>query len=99
MGYRVDYGPVKKVRGVEKRMSRRCALTGMFFLVFVVMVCCFWPEGKQALQQLVFPGDGAVTAAAWENFTVSLKAGEGIGESLQTFCMRILEDTGFDPMG
>ncbi len=94
MSYRVDYGPMKKVRGVEKRISRRLALTGVFFLLFVVMLCSFWPEGKAAVQELLLPGDQAVTAAAWEEFAGDLRAGEIVGGSLRSFCVRILEEAG-----
>ncbi len=96
MSYRVDYGPMKKVRGMEKRVSRRCALTGLFFLVFVVMVYCFWPEGKTAMEHLLLPGDRAVAAAAWEDFAGELRGGKEISESLRLLCVRILEGAGFD---
>ena len=99
MGYRIDYGPVKKVRGVEKRTSRLAALTGMFLLLFVITVCCFWPEGTAVLRDWFLPGDPVVTAAAMEELTDSLRTGEGIGESLRAFCARILEGAALGTFG
>ena len=91
MSYRIDYGPVKKVRGVEKRTSRVAALTGMLLLLFVITVCAFWPEGAAVLRDWILPGDPAVTAAAMEELTDSLRTGEKLSGSLRTFCIRILE--------
>lgn len=91
MGYRVDYGPVKKVRGLEKRVSRKSALTALCFLIFCLLVGTLWPEGAEMLRRLVFPGDPAVTAAALEEFTVQLQTGADVKESLQQFCLNILE--------
>lgn len=99
MGYRIDYGPVKKVRGLEKRTSRLAALTGLFFLLFVITVCCFWPEGVAELRQILLPGDPAVTTSAMEELADSLRTGEEIFDSLRTFCARILEGASCDPFG
>ena len=59
MGYRVEYDSVKKVRGVQKRTAGRLAMTGVFFLVFLVLVACFWPEGASILRDALLPGDRA----------------------------------------
>jgi hypothetical protein len=99
MGYRIDYGPVKKIRSVEKRKSGLAALTGLFFLLFVITVCCLWPEGVAELRQILLPGDAAVTTSAMEELTDSLRAGEKIVDSIRTFCARILEGAALDSAG
>lgn len=99
MGYRIDYGPVKKVRGVEKRTSRLAALTGVFLLLFVITICCFWPEGTAALRRMLLPGDPVVTAAAMEELADSLRTGEELYDSLRAFCVRILEGAAIDTSG
>ena len=96
MGYRVEYGPVKKVRGLEKRVSRISALIGVCLLIFLVLVGCLWPEGKYVLQKLVFLGDPAVTAAALEDLTDNLRSGEDLSDGLSEFCIRILEAAKID---
>ena len=96
MGYRVDYGPVRKIRGMEKRFSRPAALTGLFFFAFLLLTAFQWPEGMRLLWDLVVPGDPAVTAAALEELTEELRAGESAAESLGLFLRRILKGIGFD---
>ncbi len=91
MGYRIEYDPVKKVRGMEKRVSGKAALTALCFLLFCILVCTFWPEGAQILRELVFSGDPAVTTAALEELTVELRAGLNVADSLRNFCLAILE--------
>ena len=91
MGYRVEYGPVKKVRDVEKRVSRKAALTALCLLLFFLLVGILWPEGAEALRRLVFPGDPAVTVTALEELAGELRAGADVTESLRSFCLQILE--------
>lgn len=90
MGYRITYEPVKKVRGAEKRHSSTAALAGLFFLVFLLLVNLFWPQGAQTLRELILPGDGAVTAAALEEFAEDLGSGLPIAAAAEDFCRRII---------
>lgn len=96
MGYRVEYGPVKKVRGLEKRVSRVSALTGLFLLLFLFLTVNFWPKGAETVKNMVLPGDPAVTAAAWEDMTDQLREGEELSDALHYFCVRILEGAELD---
>ena len=99
MGYRIVYGPMKKARGVERRYSRLAALTGLFLVLFAAAVCCFWPEGAAVLRDWLLPGDPAVTAAAMEELSDSLRTGEDLFHALRTFCIRILEGAGLAASG
>lgn len=96
LGYRVEYGPVKKVRGLEKRVSRVASLTAVSMLLFFLLVGSFWPEGAEIMRRLVFPGDPAVTAAALEELTEDLREGESLPDSLRGFCIRIFEGAVLD---
>lgn len=91
MGYRIDYQGMKKIRHAEKRRSRRLALTGLMFLMFLCLTHTFWPEGWHCLERALLTGDTAVTAAALESLSEELKGGEDILEALQRFCRSILE--------
>lgn len=95
MGYRVEYGPVKKVRGVEKRTSHRAALTGGVLLLFLLISSWLWPEGIALLRQWMIPGDPAVTTAAFDSLCEDLQSGEQIVRSLRVFCQQILNGAGF----
>lgn len=97
MGYRVEYQPVKKVRGVEKRTSRVPALTALFFLLFLLLVNGFWPQGAEILREILIPGDPTVTVAALETFTQELQTGEELSIAFEDFCRTILEGAELDP--
>lgn len=92
MAYRVDYQPIKKVRGAEKRRVPVPALIAMFFLAFVLLVNTAWPRGSQVLRRLVFSGDTAVTAAALEDMARDLGEGEALPDALEAFCKTILKN-------
>lgn len=96
MGYRVDYQPIRKVRGVEKRTLSVPALTALCMLLFVLIVNIAWPRGKAVLNKLLFPGNAAVTVAALEDFTVELKSGEELSGAFETFCRRVIREAEFD---
>lgn len=95
MGYRIEYQPIRKVRGVEKRTSRIAALTGSFFLGFLLLVNSVWSEGAEVMRGLLFSGDGAVTASAMEDFAIQLKAGKAFSNALETLCRTLMEQPAF----
>ncbi len=92
MAYRVDYLPVKKIRGAEKCRSRIAALTALFFLLFVFLIHNTWPRGTQVLQGLLFPGDVQAAAAALEDLTQNLRTGQPLPEALEVFCQTIVQE-------
>lgn len=96
LGYRVEYGSVKKVRGLEKRFSRVSALTALCILLFCILVGTFWPKGRDVLRSLVFPGDPVVTAAAFEDMAEQLREGENLSDALHAFCAQVLEGAALD---
>ena len=92
MGYRVEYD-----RGRQKRRQGRgrlLVLTAAVFLGFLLLVNGLWPRGRETLQAIVFPGDRAVTAAAWEEMTAKLQAGEPVGSAFEAFCREIIDHAG-----
>lgn len=97
MGYRVDYQPIKKVRGAEKRKSGIPALTALCLLVFLLLVNSCWPRGARVLRSLLLPGDAAVTVAALEDFAVELGAGDSFPGAFENFCRRVIQGAEIDP--
>ncbi len=91
MGYRVDYGPVKKLRGAEKSRTRVAALTALFLLLFFLLVQTFWPQGAEMLQHIFVPGDPKVTVAALETFAGELQHGVPLRDAFENFCFYIVE--------
>ena len=96
MGYRVDYQPVKKVRGVQKRTVNVPAMTGVCLLLFLLLVNSAWPRGAEVLQGLLFSGDVSVTAAALEDMAVELRAGEELSSAVETFCKKVAQGARID---
>ena len=96
MGYRVEYQPLKKVRGVEKRTASVPVLTGLFLLLFLLLVNSTWPRGAEILQGLIFSGDTSVTAAALEELALELRAGEKLPSAFETFCRTVIQNAELD---
>ncbi|MDD5863524.1 MAG: hypothetical protein PUD80_02655 [Firmicutes bacterium] len=92
MGYRVAYDTGGKKR--RQRSRRAPVLTAAAFLVFLLLVNGLWPRGRQALRDMVFPGDRTVTAAAWDELTRQLRAGEPVGSAFEAFCREIIDHAG-----
>lgn len=97
MGYRVDYQPIRKVRGAEKRKARVTALTALCLVLFVLLVNSMWPRGAEVLRGMFFPGDAAVTVSALEDLAVELKAGEELTSAFETFCRKVIREAEVDP--
>lgn len=93
MGYRVDYQPVKKVRGVEERTARAPALTAVCFLLFLLLVNTVWPRGSEVVQGVLFSGNVTVTASALEEMVVELRSGEKLYSAVETFCRKVVQES------
>lgn len=91
MGYRIDYGPVKKVKPNTFRDGfRLTVLTGLFFLFFVLGVQKYWPEGYIALQDLFSLEHLTSVETAIGNLMDQLETGSGLKEALVVFCEEIM---------
>ena len=58
MGYRIVYLPVKKLRRQHQNRSRRAALTGIAFVLFLWIISTFWEEGRRVLWEIL-PSEAA----------------------------------------
>ncbi len=95
MSYQVVYPGGQEKQPKKKPTSFVLMLCGCI-LAFVLLTARFWPEGAQVMQQLLLPGDAAVTAAALEDFAAELQAGEQLSGALENFCRSILENAELD---
>lgn len=89
MGYRIDYKPVNKIRNLPQRHSRQLALTGMFFLLFLVLLARYAPDTVNLLREYLIPGENAVTVAAVEELCHNLGQGENFFSAMEVFCRHI----------
>jgi len=83
MGYRVTYG------GPEQGKIGLAGATAVWLVVFFLLVGLFWPEGTQALRDILIPGDPSVTTAALEQFAGELRSGSAWREALEALGRRV----------
>ena len=91
MGYTITYPSSKKTQQLHKRHRRMCVCACACLFTFVFLICLYQPELRDRLQSFLLPGDPAVTVAAMEEFSGSLKSGASLWDGLTLFCLRILE--------
>ena len=90
MTYRIEYGPSLPQRKLSFPL-RLVGLTCLFFVLFLVGVNIFWPEGRETLIQLLLPaGHATHFIKASQGFFNSLTAGQPFYESLTAFCREII---------
>lgn len=95
MGYRIEYEPSYGPR--KRRTPKLAVLTALCMLLFLLLVNTFWIQGKQALRELLLPGDAAVTASALEDLARDLREGEKLSFALESFCKKVIEEAKLDP--
>lgn len=95
MGYRIEYEPSYGPR--KRRTPKLAVLTALCMLLFLLLVNTFWIQGKQALRELLLPGDAAVTASALEDLVRDLREGEKLSFALESFCKKVIEEAKLDP--
>ena len=76
----------------QKGRGRCVILTGVFFLIFCMAVCIYWPDGKTLLQTLVIPGDPETTLQAAEVFAAEVASGYAFTDAVKNFCSIIIEN-------
>ena len=88
MGYRIVYGrdPVCRPTVGTGRLR---AMTAAAMLVFVALVRCAWPEGREILQEFLIPKEGMVTA--FSNMVDQVDNGQGFSEAVTAFCRTVVE--------
>ena len=91
MGYRIEYDTDTKYYEITPESKpRQSILTGISFGIFLAATFLFWPEGAQFLQEVLIPGDNAVTLKAFEALAENFAAGMGLREAAEAFCTEIL---------
>jgi len=67
MGYRIDYQPTDQ-KIVLYRGKRTGFLTGICFLLFVLLTNFLWPEGTEEIRRSLYTASGQSAIAAAEVF-------------------------------
>jgi len=91
MGYRIVYGPeVGEVRSDGKHDQRIRVMTAAFLLLSCLLTRLLWPEGAQMLRDALLPGQPSVTEQAFSILAEQLRAGEPVGEAVESFCRFVI---------
>lgn len=92
MGYRIEYDSGKRQYEVRRVCPWRLPLMAAgAFAVFLLLTSLLWPEGIEAMKELLIPGDNTVTLRALEEMAEDLKAGASISDAVTVFCKEILQ--------
>ena len=88
MAYRIQYDQVKAP--AAGKMDKRGWAAVMMVALAIAAAVTVKVVGLTWVQEVLLPGDPAVTAAALEGVVEDLKAGEGLLAALTAFCRYIM---------
>lgn len=94
MGYRVEYGQAERKAPSFLKKYRLHLLTAAFFLLFVLAVKLYWPEGAAVLSSIFLPGEPTEAQAAFAVLVEDLREGQPFSDAVTTFCREIIADAG-----
>lgn len=92
MGYRVDYGSDAKYQTDKASSLRIFVITVAFFLAFCLAVNTFFPRGREAFWEALFPGRSAAAQNAVEVFVDELSNGESVSGALGNLHRALFEN-------
>ena len=78
MGYRIIYLPEPKKKTVWPWI--------LSLLVVVIACVCMIPQGRQAIETVLVPGEPGVTRQAFSELMESLRSGGSIRDAFVQFC-------------
>lgn len=95
MGYRIEYGSQGELRKpLKSKRSYSAIAATICVLALVAGAITVKHTGLTWVQEVLLPGDPAVTAAALENMVDNIKEGDSIADAVTTFCKEIVENAG-----
>ena len=92
MGYKIKYGYSQK--GNYSADTTRKSWQILIFLsasVMCIIILTLALNHKDAMLDLLLPGDYPTTAAAWKEMLTDMRSGTSAKEAVTTFCKEILE--------
>ena len=88
MSYRIVYSSQIQKMPIKRKGSPWVA----GIAVFLILALCLTAGSGEWLQDLLLPGDAAVTGAALQNMVEDLKNGENLTDAVTAFCKEILDN-------
>lgn len=90
MAYRIDYGQPSGAKGMPRRRGQLGDTICVALAVFLLLTHFFWPAGRDALAQLLLPGDRESTGRAFSTLVEELQQGQSVGAAVSAFCRELL---------
>ena len=91
MAYRIDYGSAGNQRKpLQSKLSPTVIKSMLFVLTLVAGAVTIKVIGLEWVQNVLLPGDPAVTAAALQNMTDGRRSGDSLVDAVTTFCREIV---------
>ncbi len=95
MSYRIDYGSTGDQRKPLKPTQKHGAIAAVICIIALVAgAISIKHTGLTWVQEVLLPGDPAVTAAALENMVESIKDGSSLAAAVTAFCQEIINHAG-----
>lgn len=92
MAYRIVYDQTTNKYEVTRNHTFRFPLILVVsYILFYLITAALWPEGKALIQEVIIPGDNAVTMDAFRTMTDELRAGSAFKDAVYTFCCEIID--------
>lgn len=90
MGYRISYEGGVAIETTPRRPTgrKRPRVVGIIMVVLFVTIC--WTVGRDAVSDLLLPGDEAVTEQAIQGLVEDLKGGASVGDAVEAFCEAVI---------
>lgn len=89
LSIRIDY-QTEQEKKLNEKILPRIIMTFSFFLVFLLAVFQFWPEGREVLRLIMIPGTPQDTIAALETFVSELDCGISISGAATDFWQKLI---------
>ena len=89
MGYRIEYQPVKKIRGAQRQRTMTPALICICLLLFLLLVNSLWPKGADFLREYVFSESQKAAVIALDRLVSDLQEGASFSATIDAFCENI----------
>lgn len=86
MGYRIIYLPERK--------KKRIWPWAVFLLGAAFLCISFFPEGRQAIETVLLPGEPACTRQALSNLIQTVRSGGEIPAAIVRFCREVAAGLG-----
>jgi len=91
MGYRIVYGPdMERAETKGKQNLRIRLMTAGFLLLGCILARLLWPEGAQALREVLLPGPAPIAEQAFAILADRIRGGEPVGEAVESFCRYVI---------